>query len=155
MHLHKYEKIWLVFGFGMLCTFLVILGVNAFAMNKMPPSDLRTLDVSKLDETPPFDKPGLVKIDDNEYDLNMIAYTFSYTPAETVIPVGATVHFNVTSRDVIHGFAIPETNVNMMVIPGYVNNVTHTFTKPGTYLILCNEYCGGAHHLMMAHIVVK
>ncbi len=61
---------------------------------------------------------------------------------------------NVTSKDVIHGFEIPGTNVNMMVEPGYVNSLTTTFDKPGEYTILCNEYCGAGHHMMTARIKV-
>ena len=155
MHLHKYEKIWLGLGGFALIAFLGILGVNAFAMGSHPPSHMAMVDPTKVDQTPPFDKPGLVEIGDNEYDLNMTAFAFGYGPAQIEIPKGAKVHFNVTSKDVAHGFSIPGTNVNMMVLPGHVNSVTHTFDQSGDFLILCNEYCGVAHHMMMANIVVK
>ncbi|UUZ85018.1 hypothetical protein LJK88_16340 [Paenibacillus sp. P26] len=34
------------------------------------------------------------------------------------VPVGSTVHFTVTSSDVVHALEIPGTNVNMMIVPG-------------------------------------
>ena len=60
-----------------------------------------------------------------------------------------------TSPDVVHGFSIPETGVNTMVIPGWVSTVTQTFKRPGTYILVCNEYCGTGHQLMAGQIEVK
>ena len=154
MHMHKYEKIWLVFGIGVLFAFLVIVGVSAFAEGQQPPSCLTTIDPEKVDQTPPFDKPGLVKTGDNEYQLNIVVSAFAFTPNQIEIPKGSKVTINVTSKDVIHGFEVAGTNVNMMVEPGYINTLTHTFNQPGEYPILCNEYCGAGHHMMTGRIKV-
>ena len=62
--------------------------------------------------------------------------------------------FRITSPDVLHGFQIVGTNVNVTVAPGYVSEVTTTFARPGEYLVVCNEYCGLAHHNMAAVIRV-
>ena len=157
MHIHRLEKIWLIFGIAMLVVFLCILGVSAFAKGMEPPTNHHhhSIDPTKVDETPPFDQPGLKQVGDNEYEAVMVAYTFGYSPNDLEVPVGAKVRFIVTSTDVVHGFQIPGTNVNMMIVPGEVNEITHTFDKSGEYLILCNEYCGGAHELMKTTIVVK
>ncbi|ATY84159.1 cytochrome C oxidase subunit II [Kyrpidia spormannii] len=155
MHLHRYEKIWLTVGVLTLIAFIITLGVNAFAMGAQPPSNTQVMDPTKVSQTPPFDQPALKQIGQNNYVANMTAFVFSYAPNRMEVPVGSTVTFNVTSKDVVHGFEIPGTNVNMMVIPGLVNSTTHTFTKPGDYLILCNEYCGTGHQLMAAHLIVK
>lgn len=155
MHLHRYEKIWLLLGGAGLALFIALLSVNAFAMGMAPPSDMQMIDPQKVSETPPFDKPGLKQIGDKEYDAYMIAYAFGFTPAKMELPVGSTVHFYVTSTDVVHGFEIPATNINLMIVPGHVNSATYTFDKPGEYLILCNEYCGAGHQLMATTITVK
>lgn len=156
MHMHRLEKMWLTFGLVMLFVFLGVLGVSAFAMGLQPPSEHHhMIDPTKVSETAPFDKPGIQKVADKEYEAVMVAFAFGYTPDKMEVPVGSTVHFTVTSQDVIHGFEIPGTNVNMMVIPGEVSQVSHKFTKPGEYLILCNEYCGTAHEYMATKIVVK
>jgi cytochrome c oxidase subunit 2 len=42
-----------------------------------------------------------------------------------------------------------------MVTPGWVSTVSYTFRKAGTYLLVCNEYCGIAHQTMADSIVVK
>lgn len=158
MKLHRYEKIWLLFGTGTLLIFLIIVGISAFYMGNQPPSCAVTLDPQKVDETPPFDQPGLKQIGEDEYQLTIVASAFNYdvgTQDKVIkIPKGSTVHFNVTTRDVVHGFQLVGTNVNMMLEPGYVSTYTNTFKKPGKYTLLCNEYCGVGHHLMAATIEV-
>ncbi|WP_027084439.1 cytochrome c oxidase subunit II [Cohnella panacarvi] len=157
MHLHRLEKTWLKFGISMLAVFLIVLGVMAFSMGMKPPSEHHhTVDPTKVAETAPFDNPGLNQIGKNHYEAVMTAYAFGFEPAVPLeVPVGSKVDFIVTSSDVVHGFAIVGTNVNMMIVPGEVSHVTHTFDKPGEYLILCNEYCGTGHEFMAITIVVQ
>ena len=156
MHIHKLEKIWLVIGMAMLAVFLGIVGVSAFAQGMQPPGGgHHVIDPDKVYETPPFDNPGLEQIGEKEYNAYMVAFVFGYNPANLEIPVGSTVHFQLTSADVVHGLQIPGTNVNMMAVPGEVNHFSHTFDKPGEYLILCNEYCGAGHEYMATRIMVK
>ncbi|WP_139488710.1 cytochrome c oxidase subunit II [Brevibacillus dissolubilis] len=155
MHLHRYEKIWLMLGTGALALFIVILSVNAFAMGMTPPSHMEMIDPKKVDQTAPFDKPGLKKIGPNEYELVMVSFAFGYQPGNVEVPKGAKVTFITTSKDVVHGFQIPGTNVNTMVLPGHVSKITHTFDEPGKFLILCNEYCGAGHQIMATHVIVK
>ena len=59
--------------------------------------------------------------------------------------------FRITSPDVLHGFQIVGTNVNLTVAPGYVSEATTTFREPGEYLVVCNEHCGLGHHNMTHH----
>jgi cytochrome c oxidase subunit 2 len=155
MHVHRLEKIWLTFGIAMLAVFLTVLGLMTFSMGIAPPTGHAQLDPTKVNETAPFDNPGLHEVGDGVYEAVMTAFTFGYNPPNMEVPVGSTVHFTVTSSDVVHGFEIPGTNINMMVVPGEVNHASHTFDKPGEYLVLCNEYCGIAHEMMMTKIIVK
>ncbi|ULL18019.1 cytochrome C oxidase subunit II [Paenibacillus sp. H1-7] len=161
MHMHKLEKIWMTFGVSMLIVFLIVLGVGAFALGAQTPGDhahgqhRQVVDPETVEQTAPFNELGLKKIGENEYDAYMLAFAFGYGPEKMEIPTGATVHFHITSKDVVHGFQIPGTNVNMMVVPGEVNHLTYKFTKAGEYLVLCNEYCGTAHEVMQTRIIVS
>ncbi|MGE5704468.1 MAG: cytochrome c oxidase subunit II [Clostridia bacterium] len=156
MDLPRYEKIWLWFGVVTLVIFLVISGVMAVVMKHNPADGhQKTVLPEQVLATPPFDKPGIYPLGNNQYEMVMVAQAFRFLPATPQIPVGATVHFRVTSPDVVHGIAIPGTNVNMMVLPGHVTEFTYTFKKPGEHLLLCNEYCGVGHHIMMAKILVQ
>ncbi|MFC5405998.1 cytochrome c oxidase subunit II [Cohnella soli] len=156
MHLHRLEKIWLSFGIAMLAVFLIVLGATAFGSGMKPPSEHHhAIDPTKVSETAPFDKPGLTQTGDKQYEAVLVAYAFGYEPQTLEVPVGSTVDFMITSSDVVHGFNIIGTNVNLMVEPGEVSHISHVFDKPGEYLIICNEYCGTGHEYMKTTIVVK
>lgn len=155
MHLHKYEKIWLVFGIISLILFLSIVGVSAFSQDHTPSGGMETIDPKKVNETAPFDKPGVTQLDEDTYQVAVVAMAFGYTGApEIKVPVGKEIIFKLTSTDVVHSFTIDNTKVNMMVVPGQITTKSYTFNKPGKYLILCNEYCGAGHHFMFTEIEV-
>ena len=153
--MHRYERWWLTFGVGMLIVFLGMIGFAAFADNINPPTGMQQVDPTKVSQTPPFDKPGLRKSADGSYEAYYVAQVFEFKPSRLTIPLGAKVTFYVTSADVVHGFFIPDTDINMMAVPGWVNEETHTFTKPGEYLLICHEYCGIDHQDMFAKIEVR
>jgi cytochrome c oxidase subunit 2 len=155
VHVHRAERLWLYFGAAMLAVFLAIITTAAVVDGFVPPSNVQTIDPTRVSQTPPFDHPGLHQVAPGVYEAYYVARIFSFTPATIEIPAGARVTFYVTSADVEHGFSIPETGVNAMVTPGWVSTVSHTFHDPGTFLLICNEYCGSGHQLMAAKVVVK
>src|ERR1039458_5100678 len=142
MHIHRYERIWMTAGLAMLALFIAIIVTAAVVDGFVPPSRVQTIDPTKVAQTPPFDHPGLRKVADGAYEAYYVARVFSFAPASIEVPVGSRVTFYVTSIHVEHGFSIPETGVNTMVTPGWVSQVSHTFTHRGTFLLICNEYCG-------------
>ncbi|MCM3180274.1 cytochrome c oxidase subunit II [Cytobacillus horneckiae] len=156
MHMHKFEKLWLIFGVASLLVFLSVLGVSAFHHGHHASSWSELIDPEKVDETEPFDEPGLKKVEgkDWDYELVFVASAFSYQPNEVQIPLGSTVKIIATTKDVIHGFQIPGSNINMMLEPGYVSEYIATLNQAGEFLVLCNEYCGAGHHLMTSKIEV-
>ncbi|MFD1705191.1 cytochrome c oxidase subunit II [Siminovitchia sediminis] len=154
MHFHKYEKIWLAFGILSLVVFLSIVGVTAFAHGHEPSGGLDTIDPEKVNETAPFDNPGVRQIDEDTYEVVAVAKAFGYDPQEIRVPAGKEIIFTITSTDVVHSFTIDDTKVNMMAVPGRITQKSYTFKNPGTYLILCNEYCGTGHHYMSTEIEV-
>jgi cytochrome c oxidase subunit 2 len=153
--MHKSERAWLIFGIITLIVFLGVMAVAAVHDDIVPPSHLQIIDPTKVAQTAPFDNPGLHQTGPKRYDDYVIAHIFSFEPASINVPVGSTVTFYVTSPDVVHGFFIPNTAVNMMIVPGWVSDDAHTFNQRGTYLLLCNEYCGAGHHFMYGSIEVQ
>ena len=61
-----------------------------------------------------------------------------------------------SSRDVQHGFSlvIVPHSVNFQVMPGYITEIELMPEEAGEYPIVCNEFCGLGHHLMMGRIIV-
>lgn len=78
---------------------------------------------------------------------------------DLVYPANKLIEFQVTANDVNHGFGIYDEDGRLLaqtqVMPGYVNRLRYTFKKPGTYHIICMEYCGAAHQIMMSKIEVQ
>jgi cytochrome c oxidase subunit 2 len=90
--------------------------------------------------------------------FSVVAQQFSFTLPETV-PLNRPVVFDVTSKDVNHGFGIygPSGGVvsQVQAMPGYVNHLALTFTVPGHYVVRCLEYCGIAHAEMQGGFEVR
>ncbi|WML38217.1 cytochrome C oxidase subunit II [Neobacillus sp. OS1-2] len=92
-------------------------------------------------------------------DVEVTAMQFGFEVSEDAFKVGDYIAFHVTSKDVNHGFGLYDETMNIVAqtqgMPKYTNTVYYQFTKPGTYTILCMEYCGMAHHLMKREITVN
>lgn len=91
--------------------------------------------------------------------VDVEAFQFGWEMSETEFEVGEPIEFDVTSRDVNHGFGIYDEDMELLAqtqaMPEYTNTVYITFDQPGTYEILCLEYCGLAHHQMVTEIHVN
>ncbi|GAC1598669.1 MAG: hypothetical protein NVS3B28_30640 [Candidatus Velthaea sp.] len=73
---------------------------------------------------------------------------------EMHVPLNTPITLYVTSRDVIHGFWVPEVRLKADMVPGLTNVIRFTPTKAGTYRIICTEYCGVAHGAMASKLVI-
>lgn len=118
--MHKYEKIWISLGTASLAVFLIILGISAVHGGHTPAaSGIETINPEHVREDARFSEPGLKEATDgdHDYDLYFLASAFMYEPGEVEIPAGSTVKIHVTSPDVVHGFQVVGTNVNMIAEP--------------------------------------
>ena len=90
--------------------------------------------------------------------VHATGYQWYWEFDRNAVMAGKPVEFRVTSADVNHGFGLYDESGTLVAqtqaMPGYVNRLTHVFEKPGTYRVLCLEYCGVAHHGMIAEIAV-
>jgi cytochrome c oxidase subunit 2 len=71
---------------------------------------------------------------------------------ELHVPVGRPVKLTMGSEDVLHSFYIPSFRVKADVIPGRLNVLWFTATKPGKYHLFCAEYCGTKHSGMIGWV---
>ena len=157
IHVHTYEKWWIALTAVMLLAFTAAISVSAFANGIQLPVPEARVDPKTIAQTPPFDNPGLRELAPGKYEAYVLAQAspWKYYPAEIRVPLGATVTFYVTSVDVQHGFRVQDTNVNMMVLPGQVSKLTHTFDKAGEFPYVCSEYCGVGHQNMFGKVIVE
>ncbi|GHI00911.1 cytochrome c oxidase subunit II [Neobacillus kokaensis] len=99
------------------------------------------------------------KAESNAKVVDVTGYQFAWDLSDENFSVGEPVEFRVTSKDVTHGFGLYDPDLELIsqtqTMPEYTNALTVTFDKPGTYKIMCLEYCSTGHHLMIKDIVVK
>ena len=74
---------------------------------------------------------------------------FAWLLPSTPIKAGRQVEFRLTSSDVNHSFAVYTAGGKLLfqvqVMPGKTQKYVYTFHRPGTYQVLCLEYCGVGH----------
>lgn len=152
---YLYELAWILPSIAIPVGMLAALLVTAFGAGIHVPGVAGRIDPAKVAETPPFDRPGFVQTGPLRYEVRMVGQIWSFTPNQIRVPVGSTVTFVATSRDVIHGLFIPAANVNVMLIPGQISRVSARFDREGEFFLACHEYCGIAHHTMGGKIIVE
>lgn len=71
-----------------------------------------------------------------------------------VLKANQTYILEITSKDVIHAFYIPQLGFKFEAIPGYVYDFYIVINNPGVYDIWCAEFCGPGHYLMKGELIV-
>jgi len=78
-----------------------------------------------------------------------------WTPTDLTVAVDQPLHLRLTSDDVMHGFAIGQSDQPAVdVKPGEMSDYTVTFDQPGTYTFYCTRWCGPNHWRMRGTITV-
>jgi cytochrome c oxidase subunit II len=96
------------------------------------------------------------------YDLRVSArqwawqfiYPNGHVDENLHVPAGEPVRLTMTSEDVIHGLWIPALRVKKDVVPGRYASMWFQADKPGTYDLVCTQYCGDDHSNMLSTVVV-
>jgi cytochrome c oxidase subunit 2 len=86
--------------------------------------------------------------------IQIKAKRFDYTPGQLTLKKGEPVVFELTSADVLMGFNLPDFNVRADVVPDKVTRVRFVPDKTGTFIFLCDIFCGNAHEEMHGQLTV-
>jgi cytochrome c oxidase subunit 2 len=70
------------------------------------------------------------------------------------LPTGKKIVFQVTAKDVIHSFSLPNTRLKVDAMPGRVSKMWTELTTTGVYDIVCAQICGTFHYRMQAKMTV-
>ena len=167
MHLEKNERNFVMITSALLIVFALALAIGGVANGIGLPAPELNVDPRTV-ATPGVSTFGdpveerVREVAPGKYEAWILAETWKFSPGSTnfgeppiTVPVGSTVTFYVTSKDIQHGVKLENTNISFMVIPGRVSKLTATFDDPGTYNFVCYEYCGSAHHLMFGELIVE
>ncbi|KTG10080.1 cytochrome C oxidase subunit II [Haloprofundus marisrubri] len=133
---------------------LLFVGVASYGVLANP-------DVT-YDEQPGVEQPGAGESVLVHAEAYQWGWEFTY-PEENVtigasepvkVPVDQNVYFEVTSRDVIHAFHVPEMGLKMDAFPEQNQTIKTVPTEEGMYQGYCAEFCGVAHSQMYFQVEV-
>jgi cytochrome c oxidase subunit 2 len=149
----------LLWGFGvgvLIAATLSMIVVTALTRDINPPSNVERIDPKTLHLSGEFAEQnlGTTVTPDGRVTTRGITPQFMFVPRCIAVPRGRPGTLRFATPDVLHGRRITGTNVNTMVVPGYVAQVHTEFTRGGDLLMPCHEYCGLGHSEMWATVQV-
>ena len=150
------ERRWVYIVVAIIALLLAMMVFTSLHWASMPPSRVETVDVKTLHIKGEFVEAnlGTTMGPDGKVTVRLIAQQYSFVPQCIVVPADMPVTFRGTATDAIHGFIVGKTNVNTMLVPGFVSTFTTTFHKTGEQLMPCHEYCGTGHEAMWGQVKV-
>jgi len=150
------EKRWVLLMVGMLLIMMIVITLSGIMGALHPSSNVEVIDPTTLHLQGEFVESNLGTAIEpgGTVTVRLIAQQYDFVPRCVQVPVGTPVKFRLTSADVVHGFLLPDTNVNTMIVPGFVAEVRTRFANEGEYTMPCHEFCGLGHHAMWAHVHV-
>jgi len=150
------ELRWASIVFVLISVMMVAIIAAGVLMHINPPSNIERLDPQSVHLSPEFTEGNLgVRVEPNgQVVARVIATQFAFVPHCLVLPANRPVVIRATTPDVIHGLLVTGTNVNTMIVPGYVSQVHTVFRKTGDLLMPCHEFCGLGHSEMTATVRV-
>jgi nitrous-oxide reductase len=95
----------------------------------------------------------------NTVEVWMMAVRSFFAPDVIRVNRGDRVIVHVTNieqtRDELHGFAINDYDINLVIDPGETKTVTFTADKSGVYAFYCTNFCSALHQEMQGYMLVK
>jgi cytochrome c oxidase subunit II len=146
-HGHNFlELLWTVVPTIMVISFSVLSFQKLNVMNDTSNAGM-TVDVQgqQWSWTMSYPKEDTFKLSDG---------TYLQAAQELHIPVNTKVHINLSSKDVIHSFWVPNIGGKKDAVPGRHTDLWIQADKPGTYKGQCFEFCGTGHADMLITLVV-
>jgi cytochrome c oxidase subunit 2 len=152
----RFETAWALLVGGIIVLLIFMVVFTAVHYSSLPPSRVEIVDATRLHLTGEFVEENLGTSVDarGRIVVRMLAQQYAFRPHCVVVPEGVPVTFRATSSDVVHGFQIHGTNVNSMLVPGYVATFDTTFEGSGERVMPCHEFCGVGHAAMWARVKV-
>jgi cytochrome c oxidase subunit 2 len=152
----RLEHRWAAVATGiivLLTAMAVFAGVHQAVL---PQSRVETADPGTLHLNGEFIESNLGSAlqADGSVVVRAVGQQYSFTPQCILVPADTPITFRVTSSDVVHGFLITGTSINLMLVPGYISSIPARFSTPGERHMPCHEFCGYGHEGMWGRIKV-
>jgi cytochrome c oxidase subunit II len=152
----RVERRWAILSIvivGVLVGMAAFIGIHQATM---PQGRVETADPRTLHLSGEFIESNLGSAveADGSVTVRAIGQQYSFTPQCVVVPANTPVTFRATSTDVVHGLLIEGTNINTMLVPGYISDIPVSFPKTGDHVMPCQEFCGMGHQGMWGKVKV-
>jgi len=86
--------------------------------------------------------------------IRITAKKFNYTPGEVKLKKGVPVILEFRTQDVLMGFNLPDFNARADIVPGKTTRLRLVPDKTGTFVFLCDVFCGTGHEEMNGKLIV-
>jgi len=155
-HAERVEHRWATISVAILVLLVAMATFAALHLAAMPQARVETVDPRTLHLGGEFIESNLGSAPepDGSVTVRGIGQQYSFTPSCMVLPTNTLITLRATSADVVHGFLIDGTNINLMLVPGYISSLNARFETPGERLMPCHEFCGMGHEGMWGRIKV-
>lgn len=150
------EKRWAIVSVAIIVVLALLAAFAGIHQATMPQARVETTDPTRLHLSGEFVESnlGTATEPDGSVTVRAIGQQYSFTPSCILLPAQTPVVLRATSADVVHGILIQGTNVNTMLVPGYISEQFMRFEKPGDYLMPCQEFCSFGHEGMWGKVRV-
>jgi len=95
----------------------------------------------------------------NVVTVRMMAVRSYFAPNEIEVSQGDSVIVHITnteqSTDELHGWALAEHNINVVIDPGETKTVAFRANRPGVYPYYCTNFCSAMHQEMQGYLLVR
>lgn len=88
-------------------------------------------------------------------EFTVTAKSWAFDPEVITVKQGDKVRLKIKSIDVTHGFALPDFNVKIDLVPNKEETVEFTADKKGEFTFFCSVMCGEGHRDMNGKLVVE
>jgi cytochrome c oxidase subunit 2 len=150
----RVEHRWAAVAVAIVVVLVVVATLAGLHLSAMPQSRVETVDPRTLHLAGEFidSNLGSAVEPDGSITVRVIGQQYSFTPSCILVPAAVPITFRATSADAVHGLLITGTNINLMLVPGYVSSLQARFDAPGERLMPCHEFCSMGHAGMWGRV---
>jgi halocyanin-like protein len=165
---NRRETIWLgLTGGWALTLFGWMLGWSEFGEQNQTGTTYRVSTDRYQEKVASYkDAAGQLTVDGEELlvpdgnDVYVGAFQWGWDGLPAVLRPGETYRFHLGAYDVQHGFSVRNAEnlsqqISLQILPEYEWVLEMEFDDPGTYQVVCNEFCGEGHRSMHGKFLVR
>lgn len=160
---HRQERIWVTVAFAWCMVLFAMMPLWHFKGGQNPSGIRTTVEPAAFEARVNRFVTDYKVGEENGYpvvapppgsEVYLLARMWQWYPV-LKLKKGAEYTLHLSSMDINHGFSLFPINVNFQVLPGYDYALRVSPNSSGDFRIICNEFCGIGHHLMIGKVLVE